>query len=74
MLATVQSEEVKFLPGMSQVSNNNTGCSTCCLREGHACGNTYMPNVHGGLIRRELQMAECNAVKLMIGQRESSCI
>ena len=38
------------------------------------CENVYMPNAPLGLTRRELKMAGCNAVKLMRGQRESSCI
>jgi len=38
------------------------------------CGNRNMSNAPLGLIGKELKMAECNAVKLMRRQRESSCI
>ena len=38
------------------------------------CGSTHTPNARLGLIRRELKMAGRDAVELMRGQRESSCI
>lgn len=43
-------------------------------RERGTCGNTDMPSAPLGLIRKDLKMAERNAVKLTRGQRESSCI
>lgn len=42
--------------------------------EGGMCGNRNTPSTRLGLIRGEMEMAECNVVKLMGGQRESSWI